>query len=120
MLVFMTENTIAGNEKVMFQKWFVVEQNRGTHLVLQGVQFGGTQYVSQYANNLNIQRQSTCQNSKNFKLFKKFTKNSLKKRILKKFKLEFLCNNKKVCKFCVESKNRLEKSIRAKTHFLYV
>ena len=65
----MTENTIAGNEKVMFQKWFVVEQNRGTHLVLQGVQFGGTQYVSQYANNLNIQRQSTCQNSKNFKLF---------------------------------------------------
>jgi len=38
----------------------------------------------------------------------------------KNFKLEFLCNNKKVCKFCVDSKNRLAKSIWAKTHFLYV
>ena len=38
----------------------------------------------------------------------------------KNFKLEFLWKNKKVCKFCVDYKNRLKKCIRAKTHFLNV
>ena len=40
------------NETVMSKKivYFVVQKG-GTHLVLQGVQFGGRQYISQYANN---------------------------------------------------------------------
>ena len=49
MLLLMTENTIM--RQLCPKKWFFVVQKGGTHLVLQDVQFGGTQYVSQYANN---------------------------------------------------------------------
>ena len=48
-LFVMTENTIM--RQLCPKKWFFVVQKGVTYLVLQGVQFGGTQYVSQYANN---------------------------------------------------------------------
>ena len=69
-------------ESVVTRAWRCFLQKERTHLVLQGVQFAGTQYVSQYANNENIQRKSMCQNSKKIQTLLNIYQNFLEKNAL--------------------------------------